>query len=72
MYDGIHYDPMALEENCTITKTVFPTSDPTFQTMALEVAETLKKVIYYDLFFFIDFVLYLYPFIIQNTSCLSM
>jgi len=43
MYDGIHYDPMALEENGTITKTVFPTSDPTFQTMALEVAETLKK-----------------------------
>ena len=44
MYDGIHYDPMGLEENGTITQTVFPTSDPTFQTMALQVAEALKKV----------------------------
>ena len=44
MYDGIHYDPMCLEENGEITQTVFPTNQPQFQSMALEVAMELKKV----------------------------
>lgn len=43
MYDGIHYDPMGLEQNNTIIRTVFPTSDVTSQQMALAVASELKE-----------------------------
>ena len=46
MYDGIHYDPMGLVEKDggQIIKTVFPTDDASFQAMALQVADELKKV----------------------------
>lgn len=45
MYDGIHYDPMGLVEKDggQIIKTVFPTDDASFQAMALQVADELKK-----------------------------
>ena len=47
MYDGIHYDPMGLEENGKIIQTVFPTDQAQYQAQALEVANELKKVSYY-------------------------
>lgn len=43
MYDGIHYDPMGLEENGKIVQTVFPTDQPQYQAQALQVANELKK-----------------------------
>jgi len=43
MYDGIHYDPMGLEQNNTIVQTVFPSSDSLYQAKALEVASELKN-----------------------------
>lgn len=44
LYDGIHYDALALEENDVITQTVFPTTDMNRQIEALAIAEGCKKV----------------------------
>ncbi|XP_057298079.1 ubiquitin thioesterase OTU1-like [Hydractinia symbiolongicarpus] len=43
LYDGIHYDALALEENDVITQTVFPTTDMNRQIEALAIAEDCKK-----------------------------
>jgi len=44
LYDGIHYDPMALESNGEVIQTVFPASAFNMQVEALAVAENCKKL----------------------------
>jgi len=43
LYDGIHYDALAMEENGAIAQTTFLTSDHNKQIEALQVAEECKK-----------------------------
>ena len=45
LYDGIHYDPLGLQDNDQIVQTCFPTDEPRFQSEVLALAENLKKVI---------------------------
>lgn len=48
LYDGIHYDPLALAQNGdNIIQTVFSTSEPRFQVEVAELAKGLKQVAMY-------------------------